>query len=101
MSRGVWFVAGAASGVYALVKVRRIAQAFTPAGVAARVAALRAGAEVFTEAVAEARDERETELCWQLEHGVQLPRLIGPAPARRVLASPGVTSVSDGAAGAQ
>ncbi len=83
MSRGLWFVAGAASGVYALVKVRRTAEAFTPDGVGARVAALRAGAHVFTQSVAEGMAQREAVLCAQLEAGPVSHRLIaaGPAPS--------------------
>lgn len=76
MSRGLWFVAGAASGVYALAKARRTVQAFTPDGVAARVAAVRAGARVFAESVATGAAERETELLLQLERTAGVPRLI-------------------------
>lgn len=84
MSRGLWFVAGAATGVYAFVKGRRTAQEFTPDGVGARVAALRAGAAVFADSVAKGMAEREADLSLQLEQGApQLPRLIGASPSRR------------------
>jgi hypothetical protein len=83
MSRGLWFVAGAASGIYAVAKARRTAQAFTPQGIGARLAALRAGAAVFASSVAEGRAEREADLRLQLEHSAQLPRLIGPPTPRR------------------
>ena len=59
MSRTFWFAAGAASGVYALVKAKRTAQNFTPDGVAARVASLRAGARLFAADVATGMAERE------------------------------------------
>jgi len=80
MSRSVWFVAGAASGIYALAKARRTASALTPDGIGARVAALRAGARVFTDSVQQGMAEREADLCLQLESA---PRagLIGAAPS--------------------
>jgi Family of unknown function (DUF6167) len=87
MSRGFWFLAGAASGIYALAKVRRTAQAFTPDGIAARLAAYRAGAEVFADSVSKGMAERETELFRQLDEGTEVPRLIGTRPAEPVLAS--------------
>ena len=67
MSRALWFVAGAASGVYALVKAKRTAQNFTPDGVAARVAAVRAGARVFADEVNAGRAEREADLLAELQ----------------------------------
>ena len=66
MSRMFWFVAGAASGVYGLVKVKRTAQNFTPDGVAARVAAWNVGARMFKDEVAAGMAEREHELRAQL-----------------------------------
>ena len=59
MSRTFWFAAGAASGVYALLKARRTAQHFTPDGVAARVASLRTGARLFAADVSTGMAERE------------------------------------------
>lgn len=76
MSRALWFAAGAASGVYGLVKARRTAQAFTPDGVGARVAAWRAGARVFGDEVRAEMAERETQLREQLRLGAGAPRLI-------------------------
>lgn len=82
MSRGLWFVAGAASGIYALAKARRTLSAFTPDGVGARVAAVRAGARVFTDSVVEGMAEREADLCSQLEPAAYASRLrIGAAAA--------------------
>jgi hypothetical protein len=93
MSRGLWFVAGAASGVYAVAKVRRTARAFTPEGIGARFAALRAGASVFAGSVAEGMAEREADLRLQLDSSAQLPRLIGAA-APRTAQSGGAPSIS-------
>lgn len=81
MSRAVWFVAGAASGVYGLVKARRVAQAFTPDGVAARVAAWQAGARAFGSEVRAGMPERETELHAQLRPPA--------SPARQLAAGQG------------
>jgi hypothetical protein len=78
MSRGFWFVAGAASGIYVLAKARRTVSVFTPDGVAARVAALRAGGRVFSDAVRDGMAEREADLRLQLD--------AGPDPARLLVA---------------
>jgi len=67
MSRSFWFVAGAATGVYGLLKARRTAENFTPDGVGARVAAWGAGAREFGEQVRSGMVVRETELRHQLE----------------------------------
>jgi Family of unknown function (DUF6167) len=97
MSRGVWFVAGAASGVYALLKVRRTARAFTPGGMSERLAAYRAGASVFAESVAKAMAERERELLRELEREQQRPRLIAASPEQPDLRADGVTPAVAGA----
>ena len=62
MSRVFWFAIGAGSGVYALVKTRRAAQRFTPAGVADQAGALRHGARLFAQEVRAGMTERETQL---------------------------------------
>ncbi|MDQ3094525.1 MAG: DUF6167 family protein [Actinomycetota bacterium] len=69
MSRALWFAAGAASGVYGLVKARRTAQAFTPDGVGARVAAYQVGVRAFGAEVRAGMVERETQLRDQLRLG--------------------------------
>lgn len=66
MSRAFWFAAGAVSGVYTLMKAKRTAQKFTPDDIAARVAAIGAGARVFRDEVAVGMIEREHELRVQL-----------------------------------
>jgi hypothetical protein len=62
MRRGFWFVAGAGAGVYAMVRARRAAEAFTPDGLRDRVAGLGVGAHLFAEEVRTGMVERETEL---------------------------------------
>jgi Family of unknown function (DUF6167) len=66
MSRVTWFVAGAATGVYGLVRARRAARNFTPDGIAARAAAVGAGLRVLTSEVSAGMAEREGELRDQL-----------------------------------
>ncbi|MGA8247857.1 MAG: DUF6167 family protein [Nocardioides sp.] len=62
MRRGVWFVAGAGAGVYAMVRGRRLAEAFTAEGLGDRWHALTLGARLFRDEVAQGRVEAETEL---------------------------------------
>jgi hypothetical protein len=62
MSRAAWFVAGAGAGVYAVIKARRTAEAFTPEGLADRLAGLSVGARIFGEEVRAGRDQKETDL---------------------------------------
>ncbi len=84
MNRALWFVAGAASGVYTLVKAKRTARQFTPDGIAGRMAALGAGARVFADEVSAGMHEREAELRAEL-------RL--PAPERRGIETASSVSV--------
>lgn len=62
MRRGFWFVAGAGAGVYAVVKVRRAAEVFTPDGLRDRLEGLQVGAQLFAEEVRAGMTEREIEL---------------------------------------
>ncbi len=62
MSRGLWFVAGAGAGVYAMVRGRRAAEAFTAEGLHDRMEALFLGARLFRDEVAQGAADRETEL---------------------------------------
>lgn len=66
MSRVTWFVAGAATGVYGLVRARRAARNFTPDGIAARAAAVGAGFRVLTSELSAGMVEREGQLRDQL-----------------------------------
>jgi hypothetical protein len=62
MSRALWFAAGAGVGVYALTKARRAAEAFTPEGLADRLAALSVGARLFGDEVRAGMAEKENDL---------------------------------------
>lgn len=62
MSRTLWFVAGAASSAYALMRARRAAEAFTPEGVRDRLAGLSLGARLLGEEVRTAAAAKEGEL---------------------------------------
>ena len=86
-------MAGAGTGMYAMVRARRIAEAFTPEGLADRLGALALGARLLTEDVRAASEARESalrhELGLQVE-GAGAPRAlpatletaVGPAPRR-------------------
>jgi len=80
MRRGFWFVAGAGAGVYAMNRVRRFSEGFTAAGLRDRAQAIRLGARMVREEVAQASADREVELRERLG--------LAPAPARRELAGP-------------
>ncbi len=87
MRRGFWFVAGAGAGVYAMVRGRRLAEAFTPEGLHDRWEALTLGARMFREEVAQGQAEAETDLRERfglVPHG--LPEL-GAGQATRTVVS--------------
>jgi hypothetical protein len=62
MRRGLWFVAGAGVGVYAMVRGRRAAEAFTAEGLHDRWQALGVGARLFRDEVATGKAEAESRL---------------------------------------
>lgn len=62
MRRGLWFVAGAGAGVYAMVRGRRAAEALTVDGLRDRLSGLEVGARMFRDEMAQGRSEKETEL---------------------------------------
>lgn len=66
MNRGLWFVAGASAGVYAMTRARRVADSFTADGLRARWHGLTHAARLLSEDVRTAQVERETELREQL-----------------------------------
>jgi len=66
VSRLTWFAAGTVTGVYGIVRARRVARNFTPAGISARTAALGAGLRVLSSEVNAAMAEREAQLRDQL-----------------------------------
>lgn len=62
MRRGLWFVAGAGAGIYAMIRGRRAAQALSADGLRDRLSGLEVGARMFRDEVAQARTDKETEL---------------------------------------
>ena len=82
MGRGLWFLAGAGAGVYAMVKVRRTAEAFTPDGLRDRASGLSLGAHLFREEVRAGMAEKETELRHRLGLALDGPLALeaGEAP---------------------
>jgi hypothetical protein len=78
MRRGLWFVAGAGTAVYVMVRGRRAAEALTVDGIKDRVGALELGARMFRDEVAQGRADKESELRERLglmPHGT--PELTG------------------------
>lgn len=82
MSRTLWFVAGAATSTYAMVKARRAAEAFTPEGIRDRLAGLSLGLHVFTDEVRTEAAAKEADLRERLGLGPEgTPALErGPVP---------------------
>jgi hypothetical protein len=62
MRRGFWFAAGAGAGIYAAMRGRRAAEAFTADGLRDRWQALGVGARLFREEVATGKAEAEPAL---------------------------------------
>ncbi len=62
MSRTVWFAAGAGVGVYAMTRARRAAEAFTPDGLADRLAGLSLGLQLFRDEVRTGMAEKENDV---------------------------------------
>ncbi|CUR54710.1 conserved exported hypothetical protein [metagenome] len=62
MRRGLWFVAGAGAGVYAMVRGRRVAEAASVDGLRDRLSSLALGARLLRDEVAQGSAEKETEL---------------------------------------
>ncbi len=70
VSRGVWFAAGAAAGLYVSSRVRRLADAVTVDGIHDRLSGLFAGARLFGDEVRAGMAEKETQLRHQLAPGL-------------------------------
>ena len=62
MSRGLWFVAGAGAGIYAMVRGRRAVEAVSPDGLRDRAGAAALGLRMLSAEVAAGKAEREAEL---------------------------------------
>lgn len=62
MTRGLWFLAGAGAGIYAMVRARRAAEVLTAEGLQDRLSGLALGARMLRDEVAQGQAEKETEL---------------------------------------
>jgi hypothetical protein len=62
MNRGLWFVAGAGTAIYVMVRGRRAAEALTVDGIQDRLNGLAVGARMFRDEVAQGKAEAETTL---------------------------------------
>jgi hypothetical protein len=85
MRRGLWFVAGAGAGVYAMSRARRLKEAFTPDGLRDRWEAVSLGARMLREDIVQGQAEKETELRERYglaPHG--LPELTAAAEQREL-----------------
>jgi hypothetical protein len=91
VSRAVWFVAGAGAGVWAVVRGRRAAEAFTVDGLGDRINAAALGVRMLREEVAQGAAEKEAELRERL---AAAPRAIterAPQPPPEPLSHPAQT----------
>jgi hypothetical protein len=98
VTRTVWFVAGAGVGVYAMTRARRAVEAFTPEGLADRLAGLTLGLRLFGAEVKAGMAEKENEVRERLglaSHGGP-PELSGRRPVLADLTAG--TSAPDGSA---
>ncbi len=77
MSRVIWFAAGAGAGVYAMIKARRAAEAFTPDGLRDRAAGLSLGMHLLQEEVVTEMAAKEIDLRDRL--GLRLDESAGVA----------------------
>ena len=82
ITRGFWFVTGAGVGVYAVLKARRAAEAFTPEGLRDRMAGLAVGANLFAEEVRGGMTEKETELRQRLGLTLDGPKALDGSSSR-------------------
>jgi hypothetical protein len=71
MRRGIWFGAGVAAGVYGVVRVQRVVEAFSPDGIRDRIKAAGMGAKLLRDEVAQGQADAEPEL--RERYGVPAP----------------------------
>lgn len=93
MRRGLWFVAGAGTAAYVMVRGRRAAEALTVDGLQDRLGALAVGMRMFRDEVAQGRADKESQLRDRLglvPHGT--PELEGGR--HRAVASTGASTGS-------
>jgi hypothetical protein len=77
MRRGFWFAAGAGAGIYAAMRGRRAAEAFTADGLRDRWQALGLGARLFRDEVASGKAEAEPRLRERFGRtGLEAPALL-------------------------
>jgi hypothetical protein len=96
MRRGLWFVAGAGTAVYVMVRGRRAAEVFTIDGLKDRVGAIEVGARIFRDEVAQGKAGKESELRERLglvPHGT--PELTGGRHKAVAPVSTGSTTESE------
>ena len=62
LNGGVWFVAGAGTAIYAVIRGRRAAEALTVDGLQDRLNGVAVGLRMFRDEVAQGHAEKETEL---------------------------------------
>jgi hypothetical protein len=72
MNRGLWFVAGAGVGIYAVIRGKRAAEILTVDGVTDRLKGAQVGWQLFREEVATGKVERETQLRERFATGLTL-----------------------------
>lgn len=89
MSRGLWFVAGAGAGVYAVIRGRRAAEVFTVDGLTDRINGAAHGLRLLRDEVAQGRVEKETEL------RARLAALPDSRPRPAALGSPTGSTTTD------
>jgi hypothetical protein len=75
MNRGLWFVAGAGTAIYVIVRGRRAAEALTIDGMQDRLNGLAVGVRMFRDEVAQGKAEAETTL---RERFATVPNVLGP-----------------------
>ena len=86
MRRGLWFMAGAGAGVYAMVRARRLKETFTAEGLGDRWNAATLGARLLRDEVVQGQAEAERELRERfglVPHGA--PQLVGSSSGRHAL----------------
>jgi hypothetical protein len=88
---GLCFMAGAGAGVFAMVRARRVVDAFTADGLSDRWQALSLGARMLRDEVAQGQAEAETELRERfglVPHGVPELSSVGTRSGRPALTTP-------------
>lgn len=96
---GLWFMAGAGAGAYAMIRARRVKEALTADGISDRWQALTLGARMLRDEVAQGQAEAETQLRERfglVPHG--RPELVASGPGSLVSLRDGSSVTSSGQA---